>query len=72
MKVIKRNGNEVSYDRNKIITAVQKANAEVSLEEKIIYDRIEEIIKEIESFNQSVYLVIDRIKILYIVYEVEK
>ena len=45
MKVIKRNGNEVSYDRNKIITAVQKANAEVSLEEKIIYDRIEEIIK---------------------------
>ena len=54
MKVIKRNGNEVSYDRNKIITAVQKANAEVSLEEKIIYDRIEEIIKEIESFNQSV------------------
>lgn len=54
MKVIKRNGNEVSYDRNKIITAVQKANAEVSLEERIVYDRIEEIIKEIENLNQSV------------------
>ena len=29
MKVIKRDGSVVEYDRNKIVTAIQKANAEV-------------------------------------------
>lgn len=29
MKVIKRDGRVVDYDRNKIIVAIQKANAEV-------------------------------------------
>lgn len=53
MKVIKRNGNKVSYDRNKIITAVQKANAEVPVEEKVSNDRIEEIVSEIENLNQN-------------------
>lgn len=53
MKVIKRNGNKVSYDRNKIITAVQKANAEVPVEEKVSNDRIKEIVSEIENLNQN-------------------
>lgn len=53
MKVIKRNGNKVSYDRNKIITAVQKANAEVPVQEKVSNDRIEEIVSEIENLNQN-------------------
>ena len=30
MKIIKRDGREVDYDRSKIITAINKANAEVS------------------------------------------
>ena len=29
MKVIKRDGSSVDYDRNKIVTAIEKANAEV-------------------------------------------
>ena len=29
MKVIKRDGRVVEYDRNKIVIAIQKANAEV-------------------------------------------
>ena len=35
MKVIKRDGREVMYDRNKIILAIQKANDEVPPREKI-------------------------------------
>ena len=41
MKVIKRDGSVVEYDRNKIVTAIQKANAEVSEEERLSQDRIE-------------------------------
>ena len=33
MKVIKRDGREVTYDRNKIIIAIHKANDEVPLGE---------------------------------------
>ena len=33
MKVIKRDGRVVDYDRNKIIVAIQKANAEVDKNE---------------------------------------
>ena len=35
MKVVKRDGSIVEYDRSKIITAIQKANAEVSEEEQL-------------------------------------
>ena len=35
MKVVKRDGSVVDYDRSKIITAIQKANAEVSEEEQL-------------------------------------
>ena len=38
MKVIKRDGTTVSYDRNKIKVAIQKANAEVEPAEKVIDD----------------------------------
>ena len=34
MKVIKRDGREAEYDRNKIVHAIQKANNEVEKEDK--------------------------------------
>ncbi|WP_092455199.1 anaerobic ribonucleoside-triphosphate reductase [[Clostridium] fimetarium] len=48
MKVIKRNGREVTYDRNKIMLAIQKANAEVGAKEKITDEKIESIVNAIE------------------------
>ena len=53
MKVIKRNGREVSYDRNKITLAIQKANAEVSAKEKITEEKIESIVSSIEGRTTS-------------------
>lgn len=44
MKVIKRDGTTVTYDRNKIIRAIQKANAEVEPAEKVSDATIEYII----------------------------
>ena len=35
MKVTKRDGRVVDYDRNKIIVAIQKANAEVDRYEQV-------------------------------------
>ena len=35
MKVIKRDGSVVDYDRSKIATAIGKANAEVPQEERL-------------------------------------
>ena len=34
MKVIKRDGREAEYDRNKIVHAIQKANNEVEKEDR--------------------------------------
>lgn len=59
MKVIKRDGHTVTYDRSKIITAIQKANAEVEPCEKITQDKIEEIVQGIEAKNRSRMLVED-------------
>lgn len=57
MKVIKRNGREVNYDRNKIILAIQKANAEVSAKEKITDQKIESIVASIENRqNNTMYV----------------
>lgn len=57
MKVIKRNGREVNYDRNKIILAIQKANAEVSTKEKITDQKIESIVASIENReNTTMYV----------------
>ena len=59
MKVIKRDGHTVTYDRSKIITAIQKANAEVEPSEKISMEKIEEIVEGIEAKNRNRMLVED-------------
>ena len=59
MQVIKRDGRAVSYDRSKIIVAIQKANAEVEDCEKISEEKIEEIIDGIEAKNRKRMLVED-------------
>lgn len=59
MKIIKRDGREVDYDRSKIITAISKANAEVPEEEKIDQEKIEEIVEYIEDRNRKRMLVED-------------
>lgn len=59
MKVIKRDGHTVNYDRSKIITAIRKANAEVEDTEKISDEKIEEIVEGIEVKNRSRMLVED-------------
>ncbi len=59
MKVIKRDGTTVSYDRNKIKIAIQKANAEVEPAEKVTDETIEYIINCIETKNRSRMLVED-------------
>lgn len=59
MKVIKRDGHTVTYDRSKIITAIKKANAEVEPVEKVTDEKIEEIVQGIESKNRPRMLVED-------------
>lgn len=59
MKVIKRDGHTVTYDRSKIITAIKKANAEVEPCEKVTDEKIEEIVQGIESKNRPRILVED-------------
>ena len=59
MKVIKRDGHTVTYDRSKIITAIKKANAEVEPCEKVSDEKIEEIVESIESKNRPRMLVED-------------
>lgn len=49
MKVIKRDGRQVEYDRNKIAIAIEKANEGVEKEERISEDKIYNIIASIES-----------------------
>lgn len=51
--VMKRNGKEVAYDRNKVILAIQKANNEVPDSEKITDSQIESIVTSIESKNKD-------------------
>ncbi|MDY6328376.1 MAG: anaerobic ribonucleoside-triphosphate reductase [Lachnospiraceae bacterium] len=49
MKVIKRDGRHVDYDRNKIVIAIQKANDEVEPYEQISEDKIYNIVASIEN-----------------------
>ncbi len=51
MKVIKRDGRVVDYDRNKILVAIRKANIEVEECEKASDQKIEDIIASIENLN---------------------
>lgn len=59
MRIIKRDGREVAYNRSKIIMAISKANAEVPEEERVADDKIEEIVTYIESKNRKRMLVED-------------
>ena len=59
MKIVKRDGTIVDYDREKIKTAIQKANAEVKGREKISKEGINEIIKYIEELDKKRMLVED-------------
>ena len=53
MKVIKRDGRVVEYDRNKILTAIRKANAEVDRYEKLTDEKIERIVVSIENLHRD-------------------
>lgn len=53
MKVIKRDGRVVEYDRNKILTAIKKANAEVERYDKLTDDKIESIVGSIENVQRD-------------------
>lgn len=59
MKVIKRDGSTVTYDRSKIVTAIQKANAEVEEKERVSVDKIDAIIEGIEAKKRNRILVED-------------
>ncbi|MBQ3584076.1 MAG: anaerobic ribonucleoside-triphosphate reductase, partial [Lachnospiraceae bacterium] len=53
MKVIKRDGRHVEYDRNKIVLAIQKANDEVEPHEKVSEEKIYNIVASIENRGQA-------------------
>lgn len=59
MKIIKRDGTIVDYNPEKIRTAIQKANAEVSKKYKVTDEQIQEIINYIEELHKSRILVED-------------
>jgi ribonucleoside-triphosphate reductase len=45
MKVIKRNGSEVEFDRGKIVAAISKANASVEPDQRMTEEQIESVVK---------------------------
>jgi ribonucleoside-triphosphate reductase len=53
MKVVKRDGRVVDYDRSKIVLAVRKANEEVEKKEQITEAKIDGIIASIELMNKN-------------------
>ena len=59
MIVIKRDGQEVNYNRSKIIVAIGKANEEVPDEEKISDKEIEDIVSYVETRKRKRILVED-------------
>ena len=59
MKVIKRDGASVDFDRSKIITAIQKANAAVEEGARVSEAQIEAIVQSIESRKKDRVLVED-------------
>ena len=59
MKVIKRDGTIVDYDRSKIVTAIEKANAEVPAADRIDRAHIDAIIDGIEALKRPRMLVED-------------
>lgn len=59
MKVTKRDGRIVDYDRNKIIIAIQKANAEVDRYHQVTGEKIESIVAGIENVHADNLMVED-------------
>ena len=59
MKIIKRDGRVVDYDRQKISIAIEKANKEVKGREKATKEEIRDIIEYIEDLNKKRMLVED-------------
>lgn len=59
MKVTKRDGRVVEYDRSKIVVAIQKANAEVDRYEQISEDKIDAIVAGIENKHADNLMVED-------------
>ena len=59
MKIIKRDGNTVDYEADKIKTAIQKANKEVPRKEKATLSQINGIVKYIEGLGKERILVED-------------
>ncbi|MCI9078735.1 MAG: anaerobic ribonucleoside-triphosphate reductase [Lachnospiraceae bacterium] len=59
MKVTKRDGRVVDYDRNKIVVAIQKANAEVDHYEQVSDEKIDSIVAGIENKRMDNLMVED-------------
>ena len=59
MKVIKRDGRAVDYDREKVRIAIEKANKEVKPKERATKEEIKEIINYIEELGKKRILVED-------------
>ena len=59
MKVIKRDGRAVDFDREKVRVAIEKANKEVKLKERATKEEIKEIIEYIEELAKKRILVED-------------
>ncbi len=59
MKVIKRDGRAVDYNRDKIVTAIEKANKEVRAKERATKEEINEIIEYIQNLDKKRILVED-------------
>ncbi|MDE6791399.1 MAG: anaerobic ribonucleoside-triphosphate reductase, partial [Clostridia bacterium] len=59
MKVIKRDGSTVDFDRSKIIKAISKANEAVDIEDRVSEKQIESIVDEIANRHRPRLLVED-------------
>ena len=53
MKIVKRDGQIVNYNRDKIIIAISKANKEVNEDHRVSKEQIEEIVCYIESLDKN-------------------
>ena len=59
MKVIKRDGTIVDFDRSKIVLALRKANQAVEEDQRVSDEQIEQIVSHIENKHRQRYLVED-------------
>ena len=59
MKVIKRDGRTIDFDRQKIVVAIEKANQEVKGREKATKEEIKGIVEYIEDLGKKRMLVED-------------